>query len=97
MARTKAADRAAAEREGYPDLAPETEVEISHPDTGQDYGVTLQAFRDLYQPLGYVVDRRADNTPLHPDQVEAPESGPEPILVPDNAEGDDAPPVTPEG
>lgn len=71
-------------------LSDETEIEIVHPDTKQTYGVSVAAFRDLYEPLGYKPTRQADNT-LLPGDPRAPRAA----TVPDNAPAPIVP--TPEG
>src|SRR5690348_10754148 len=58
-------------------------IEIVHPDTGQTYGVSVKAFKDLYEPLGYQPTRMADNSLLPGDEraaKDAPANQPAPVL-----------------
>lgn len=86
----------AGETTPYGGLNPEDAVEILHPTTGQAYGVSVAAFRELYEPQGYVITRRGDGTllPDHPDAVPAeviPEDNPSiPQPVPETEAEDDS-------
>lgn len=68
------------------------EIEIVHPETKQTYGVTVAAYRDLYEPLGYKPTRQADNTllpgdPRAPEADTVPADAPAPVVpTPDNSE-----------
>jgi hypothetical protein len=64
-------------------LADDEAIEIRHPDTGQEYGVSVKAYKDLYQPVGYLPVRKGDNT-LLPGTEGAldPEAMPEPAPAP---------------
>lgn len=71
-----------------------TEIEIVHPDTGQRYGVSVAAYRDLYEPQGFKPARQGDNT-LLPGDPRAPEAGSIPAdmpaaIVPTPDEDDDS-------
>lgn len=59
------------------------EVEITHPKTGQSYGVSYKAFKDLYEPEGFRITRMADGSLLPGDDrapVGTPADNP-PIMV----------------
>lgn len=67
------------------------EIEIVHEETGQTYGVSVKAYHDLYEPLGYKPTRQADNTllpgdPRAPKAETLPADTPAPIIP--NAEGE---------
>lgn len=53
------------------------QVEFAHLETGQRYGGSVKAFRDLYEPLGYEIVTMGDGTlpPGHPD-------APDPATIP---------------
>jgi hypothetical protein len=58
-------------------------IEIVHPDTGQTYGVSVKAYHDLYEPLGYVPTRMADSSLLPGDEraaTDVPANQPAPVL-----------------
>lgn len=80
--------RAKKETDALAHLDDAIEVEIEHPQTGQRYGMSMVAYRELYEPLGYEVTGRSDGQPLDKDAV-APERGPE-LIFP---AGEDATPV----
>lgn len=67
------------------------EIEIVNTKTGQTYGVTVKAYRDLYEPNGFEPTRKADNTllpgdPRAPEADTIPADAPAPIIP--NAEGE---------
>lgn len=68
------------------DLKDHEEIEIVNTKTGQTYGVSVKAYKDLYEPLGFEPTRKADNT-LLPGDPRAPEA--------DTVPADAAPPVLP--
>lgn len=55
-------------------------VEIEHTETRQRYGVTMGAYRELYEPIGYIVTKRADGVPLPSAAPDVPDNAPAPVF-----------------
>lgn len=63
------------------------EIEVTHPDTGQTYGMTVKAFHDLYEPLGYRPVRMGNGLLLPGDKrapasESVPANAPAPVMPP---------------
>lgn len=64
------------------------EIEVVHPKTNQTYGVSVKAYKDLYEPAGFVPTRMG-NGELLPDDPRKPADVPEdvpPVVVSPEAE-----------